>query len=92
MKRLVFLLLVSLSGFAMADSQVPDQAAQPAVKTEQYEYGMKLDVHNPVTHYGSNYRTSCGVVPARMTYEDSQGQRHEITYTVAGMGWGCSGS
>lgn len=64
-------------------------SGQP-VKTEQYEYGMKLDIHHPVTKYGSNYATQCGAVPAHMYYDDSQGQHHDLAYMVQGQG--CNGS
>ncbi|MDP9690601.1 MULTISPECIES: DUF2790 domain-containing protein [unclassified Pseudomonas] len=47
-----------------------------------YEYGMKVDVVKVI----SVVRPAkvCAVVPAAMTYEDSEGQLNTITYTVAG--------
>ncbi|MBB3104010.1 DUF2790 domain-containing protein [Azomonas macrocytogenes] len=94
MKRLIFLLLAILPGLALADSTLP--AIQipydtPSVKSEQYEYGMKLDIHRVISRqYGSNYMSSCDVVPAHMVYDDSQGQRHAITYKVVDMDNRCN--
>ena len=63
-------------------------AAQPqSPAVEQYTYGMKLDVAHVIST--TDISNVCGVVPAQMTYEDSQGQRHTVEYQV--MGNGCTG-
>ena len=65
---------------AMEQYAISQGKSAPVPK--QYEYGMKLDVVKVV----SMVRPAkvCAVVPAAMTYEDSEGQLNTITYTVAG--------
>jgi len=52
----------------------------------QYEYGTNLDIKRVISL--STLPNVCEVVPATMTYEDHQGQRHTIEYRA--MGDGCS--
>ncbi|WP_213941293.1 DUF2790 domain-containing protein [Pseudomonas sp. dw_612] len=53
---------------------------------ESYSYGMKLDIQKIISI--SDTADKCGPVPTQMTYEDSQGQRHILEYSI--MGTGCS--
>lgn len=86
MKALVVLALAGFSSLALAEQA--DAAAQPqSPAVEQYTYGMKLDIAHVVST--TDVSNVCGVVPAQMTYEDSQGQRHTLEYQV--MGSGCTG-
>jgi len=83
MKTLLALVLVGVSSFALAD-EVKTAAAQPVV--EQYDYSTNLDNARVISL--STLPNVCEVVPATMTYEDHQGQRHTIEYRA--MGDGCS--
>ncbi|WP_313327908.1 DUF2790 domain-containing protein [Pseudomonas qingdaonensis] len=83
MKSLLALVLVGVSSFALAD-EVKTAAAQPVV--EQYDYSTNLDIARVISL--STLPNVCEVVPATMTYEDHQGQRHTIEYRA--MGDGCS--
>ncbi|CRM50824.1 MULTISPECIES: DUF2790 domain-containing protein [Pseudomonas] len=56
------------------------------VPVEQYSYSTHLDVAKVISQ--TEVADVCGVVPMRMTYEDSQGKRHILAYEV--MGTGCS--
>ncbi|MNO50920.1 hypothetical protein D3C76_413080 [compost metagenome] len=85
MKAVVILALASLSPFAFAEEANAGAAQSSAV--EQYTYDMKLDIAHVIST--TDVSDKCGVVPARMTYEDSEGQRHTIQYQV--WGGGCSG-
>ncbi|WP_374438750.1 DUF2790 domain-containing protein [Pseudomonas panipatensis] len=86
MKAVVILALASFSSLALAEqASAGTQPQSPAV--EQYTYGMKLDVAHVVST--TDVSNQCGIVPAQMTYEDSQGQRHTVEYQVWGNG--CSG-
>lgn len=83
MKRLIAVVLVAVSSFALAD-EINTAAAQPVV--EQYDYSTNLDIAKVISL--STIPNVCEVVPATMTYEDHQGQRHIIEYRA--MGDGCS--
>ncbi|MCU1726758.1 DUF2790 domain-containing protein [Pseudomonas sp. 7P_10.2_Bac1] len=83
MKRLLVLALMGLSSLAMADDLKVAQS-QPAV--EHYTYATNLDIAKVINV--SPVADVCGVVPAKMTYEDHQGQRHVLEYRV--MGNGCA--
>ena len=65
---------------AMEKYAVSQGKSAPVPK--RYEYGMKVDVVKVI----SVVRPAkvCAVVPAAMTYEDSNGQLNTIRYTVAG--------
>ncbi|MBK4991173.1 MULTISPECIES: DUF2790 domain-containing protein [Pseudomonas] len=82
MKALLVLVLGSLCGAAMAD----DVKVAEQIPVEQYSYSQHLDIAHVISL--SEVPNVCEVVPARMTYEDSQGQRHILEYRV--MGGGCS--
>ena len=83
MKTLLALVLVGVSSFALAD-EVKTAVAQPVL--EQYDYSTNLDIAKVISL--STLPNVCEVVPATMTYEDHQGQRHTIEYRA--MGDGCS--
>ena len=82
MKNLIALVLAVFATMAVAGETSSTQ--QPA--TEQYSYGTKLDIARVISL--STIPNVCEVVPATMTYEDSQGQRHTLEYQT--MGDGCS--
>ena len=82
MKALRVLVLGSLCGAAMA-GEAKDAEQIPV---EQYSYSQHLDIARVISM--SEVPNVCEVVPARMTYEDSQGQKHILEYRV--MGNGCS--
>lgn len=56
------------------------------IPVEQYSYSQHLDIAKVLSM--SEVPNVCEVVPARMTYEDSKGQKHILEYRV--MGNGCS--
>ena len=82
MKALLILVLGSLCGAAMA-GEAKDAEQIPV---EQYSYSQHLDIARVISM--SEVPNVCEVVPARMTYEDSKGQKHILEYRV--MGNGCS--
>ncbi|CAK9890615.1 hypothetical protein PS652_03464 [Pseudomonas fluorescens] len=84
MKALLVLALGSLCSAAMADEVANGGAEQ--IPVEQYSYSQHLDIAKVISM--SEVPNVCEVVPARMTYEDSQGKRHVLEYRV--MGNGCS--
>jgi hypothetical protein len=87
MKALLVLALSSLCATAaLADEAPTELAGQNAPIVEDYTYSTHLDVAKIVSM--SNIPEVCEVVPAKMEYEDSQGQRHILNYHV--MGNGCS--
>lgn len=87
MKALLVLALSSLCATAaLADEAPTELAGQNAPIVEDYTYSTHLDVAKVVSM--SSIPEVCEVVPAKMEYEDSQGQRHILNYHV--MGNGCS--
>jgi hypothetical protein len=54
--------------------------AENVVPVEPYTYDTKLDIARIVSI--SDVSGRCGVVPLRLTYEDSKGMRHAIEYQV----------
>ncbi|WP_080925924.1 DUF2790 domain-containing protein [Pseudomonas chlororaphis] len=85
MKALLVLALSSLCATAMAD-EIPNDVASQQPAVEEYSYSSHLDIAKVIST--SEVPNVCEVVPARMEYEDSQGQRHILQYRV--MGNGCS--
>ncbi|KAF0865258.1 DUF2790 domain-containing protein [Pseudomonas sp. LD120] len=85
MKALLALALSSLCATAMAD-EIPTDVANQQVPVEEYTYSTDLDIAKVISM--SEVPNVCEVVPARMEYEDSHGQRHILQYRV--MGNGCS--
>lgn len=83
MKRLIVLALLAFSTLAAADD-IKVAPQQPAV--EHYTYATDLDIATVISV--TPIADVCEVVPAEMTYEDHQGQRHILEYRV--MGNGCS--
>ncbi|MDZ5435396.1 DUF2790 domain-containing protein [Pseudomonas fluorescens] len=85
MKALWVLALGSLCLTAMAD-EVQTDVAQQQPPIEDYTYSMHLDIANVISM--SEVPNVCEVVPMKMEYDDSKGQRHILRYSV--MGNGCS--
>ena len=83
MKSLIALALIGFSTLAAADEL---QVAQPQPFVEHYTYATNLDIAKVISVSPTD--DVCEVVPAQMTYEDHQGQRHILEYRV--MGNGCS--
>lgn len=87
MKALLVMALSSLCATAaLADEAPTDVASQSTPTVEDYTYSTHLDVAKVVSM--SEVPDVCEVVPVKMEYEDSQGQRHILQYQV--MGNGCS--
>lgn len=74
-------LLVLIFGFFCTAAMAEEP---PAV--EQYSYSQHLDIARVISI--SEVANVCAVVPVRMTYEDSKGQKHILEYRA--MGSGCS--
>lgn len=84
MKALIVLALSTFSLAAMADEvSTPATAQVPVV---QYTYSQHLDIAKVIST--SDIPDVCEVVPARMTYLDSSGQKHILEYRI--MGNGCT--
>ncbi|MGH8347680.1 MAG: DUF2790 domain-containing protein [Pseudomonas sp.] len=85
MKALLVLALciVFLSDMA---SEVPSDVAHQQPPIEEYTYSMNLDIAKVISR--SEAPNVCEVVPMKMEYEDSSGQRHILRYSA--MGNGCS--
>ena len=66
-------------------AEVADVSAEQ-IPVEQYSYSQHLDIAKVISM--TEVPNVCEVVPARMTYEDSQGQKDILEYRV--MGSGCS--
>jgi len=84
MKALIVLALIGMSSIAVAEEATTETAQNIAV--QQYDYSQHLDIARVIAQ--SDVPNVCAVVPARMTYEDSQGKRHILEYRI--MGNGCS--
>ncbi|WP_439859757.1 DUF2790 domain-containing protein [Pseudomonas sp. MBLB4136] len=83
MKRLIPLALVAAFGFsAAAQAQSPLLQDASQIEPVDYHYGLKLDVHK-VIHITDN-SDKVGVVPATITYLDSQGRLHKVNYLELG--------
>jgi len=87
MKALVVMALSSVCATAaLADEAPTELAGKNAPIVEDYTYSTHLDIAKVLSM--SNVPNVCEVVPVKMEYEDSQGQRHILNYHV--MGNGCS--
>jgi hypothetical protein len=84
MKALLILALLGSSSIALADEATTGVAQKTSV--EPYEYSQHPDIAHVIST--SAVPNVCAVVPARLTYEDSQGKRHIMEYHI--MGNGCS--
>lgn len=80
----MFALFAFSSAVMAQEGGAPTQDQQATA--EQYSYSSHLDVAKVISQ--TEVADVCGVVPMRMTYEDSQGKRHVLAYEV--MGSGCS--
>lgn len=72
------------SSFVMAANASP---ALGNTATAQYRYGMDLDVARVISI--SEPKEACGLVPVTMQYEDSQGDRHFLSFTQLNSGPRC---
>ena len=72
--------MMAANARAMEQYAIAQGKSVPLAK--QYEYGMKVDVVKVISVVQP--AKVCAVVPAAMTYEDSEGQLNTIKYTVAG--------
>lgn len=81
MKSLIAFALVGFSTIAAAQADSDIKAV-----VEHYSYSKDLDVAKVISM--TQVPDVCDVVPVQMTYEDHQGQRHILEYSV--MGDGCS--
>jgi hypothetical protein len=84
--KIALLLTLATTGTQAFADDSHSTAASTQGPVETYTYGTKLDIKRVIEV--SEIANECGPVPARMTYEDSQGQRRTIEYQV--MGSGCS--
>ncbi|SDT20086.1 DUF2790 domain-containing protein [Pseudomonas oryzae] len=78
--KIHFLLLALIAG--------PALAADPP--EERYTYGMPLDIDRVITI--EEPEDVCGVVTARMTYQDSQGEVRVLDYRKWSTGCGVTES
>ncbi|MGN5788096.1 DUF2790 domain-containing protein, partial [Pseudomonas aeruginosa] len=62
-------------------------ASQQENAFEENAYGLQLYVAGVKS--STDTSNACGIVPARMTYEDSNGHKHTVEYQVWGNG--CTG-
>ncbi|POF39030.1 hypothetical protein B0D71_28495 [Pseudomonas laurylsulfativorans] len=85
MKALLVLALSSVCLTAMA-GEVPTDVAKQQPAIEEYTYSTHLDIAKVISM--SEAPNVCEVVPMKMEYEDSHGQRHILRYSM--MGNGCS--
>lgn len=92
MKRSIWILaLCGLSTLALADDSGARTASQTDSATpvvETYTYDMHPDIARVISI--SPMPNVCGVVPVRMTYQDSHGQQHIMRYQVMASGCGNS--
>ena len=79
------LIVLALAGFSTLAAAGEVQAVN-ASAAEQYTVATELDVAKVISM--DSVPDTCGVAPIHMTYEDHQGQRHTLQYSV--MGNGCS--
>ncbi|MFO2465901.1 DUF2790 domain-containing protein [Pseudomonas sp. 15FMM2] len=87
MKALWVMALASVCATAALADEIPtDVASQNTTVVEEYSYSSHLDIAKVLSM--STIPNVCEVVPARMEYEDHQGQRHILNYKI--MGDGCS--
>lgn len=85
MKRFLSVFMTAAS-LALLSGTMAQAAEQP--KVEQYTYETKLDIAKVISIEEPG--NVCEVVPVHMVYEDHQGQRHVVEYSV--MGKGCQSS
>ncbi|MHC8351082.1 DUF2790 domain-containing protein [Pseudomonas sp. RT4P38] len=68
--------------FAIVSSSILAAPADEVART-----GAPLDIAKTISI--TDVSNACGIVPVVLTYDDSQGQRHTVTYQV--WGTACSG-
>ncbi|GAB3471465.1 DUF2790 domain-containing protein [Azotobacter salinestris] len=87
MKALIPLALAGLSCMAAAEGRTPAAKDATTAQVARYDYSMDLDIARVI--HTDEIPDVCEVVPIRMVYEDSRGERHTVEYSV--MGRGCGG-
>lgn len=70
--------------FGVSSAQAEQKVDLSQVKYQEYKYGMNLDVKNVISM--SQKKGNCEVVPAKMVYQDSQGNIKGIKYEVLSEG------
>ena len=76
MKTLLMLFALVCSGSVFAQSQLP-------CATEQYHYGMHLDIAQVISITAP--KDTCNPSPVTMTYKDLHGNVKRLTYLVTGI-------
>ena len=84
--KVALLLALGTAGTQAFADDSHSTAATGQSPVETYTYDTKLDIKRVIEV--SEVANECAPVPARMIYEDSQGQRRTLEYQV--MGSGCS--
>ncbi|SEQ71548.1 Protein of unknown function [Azotobacter beijerinckii] len=84
MKRFMPVVIAAIACAVSASEMI--QAAERQPKAETYSYGTKLDIAKVISV--EEPANVCEAVPVHMVYEDHQGHRHVLEYSV--MGKGCS--
>jgi len=87
MKALTLLALAGFACLATAEGRPLSANAQDSTAPSRYNYAMNLDIARVI--HTDEIPEVCAVVPVRMVYEDSHGERHTLEYSV--MGKGCMG-
>ncbi|MHC6224898.1 DUF2790 domain-containing protein [Pseudomonas sp. X10] len=75
---------ILLSSQVMATDASLASAHKVQGNVVDYRYGMDLDIARVLSR--SKVPNVCEVVPAEMTYEDSDGVRHTLRYRIMGNG------
>jgi len=75
--------LIILETDTIVASRITDDE-DPAVEDHAYQYGEKLDIRKVIAVKSD--AQACGITPATMTYQDSQGEVHTLRYQVVGQG------
>ncbi|MFZ4824175.1 MULTISPECIES: DUF2790 domain-containing protein [Pseudomonas] len=86
MLKVPFIIFTSLllSVAHAGESSTKPKEAEPVT----YKYGMDLDISRVIS--AGDIERACGLVPAVMVYEDSQGARHSLEYSAMGTASECS--
>ncbi|MNU38680.1 hypothetical protein D3C71_273570 [compost metagenome] len=89
MKKALAFLMIAYSAFshAKSDSETTDSVGvNNPIPEEDYKYSTHLDIAKVI--HTDDVSQVCGIVPVKMLYEDSQGKKHLLRYSV--MGDGCA--
>ncbi|MCQ4349021.1 DUF2790 domain-containing protein [Pseudomonas stutzeri] len=81
--------MIAAASVVVAQTEAPPLMVMKGVKEvrtpefKEYQYGMPLDISKVVKieyFIPDQAKTFCGVIPAAMTYQDSQGQMQGLVY------------